>query len=63
MEAKGFFATHQIEVDYKNIAEKQNREELKNKYKRLAVPTILIGDRVILGFEDNKDEIIELLKL
>lgn len=62
-EAKSFFAEHQIEVDYKNIAEKQNRDELKNKYKRMAVPTIIIGNNVILGFADNRYEIMNLLKL
>jgi hypothetical protein len=29
----------------------------------MAVPTIVIGDRVILGFADNRDEITEILKL
>lgn len=62
-EAKSFFAENKIEVVYKNISEKQNRDELKNKYKRMAVPTIIIGDRAILGFTENRDEITEILKL
>lgn len=60
--AKRFFDEHQIEVQYKNIAEEQNRNELKNKYGRMAVPTIIIGDRVTLGFAENRDEITKLLK-
>lgn len=42
---------------------KQNREELKNKYKRMAVPTIIIGNNIVLGFADNKAEIMRLLEL
>jgi glutaredoxin 3 len=61
--AKRFFNEHQIEVQYKNIAEDQIREELKSKYRRMAVPTIIIGDRVILGFAENKNEVMKLLKL
>jgi hypothetical protein len=48
-------------VEYKNIADKLIREELKNKYKRMAVPTIIIRDKVILGFADNTAEIVKLL--
>lgn len=54
---------NKIEIEYKNISEKQNRDELKNKYKRMAVPTIVIGNRVILGFAENRDKITEILKL
>lgn len=61
--AKRFFDEHQIVVEYKNIAEEQNMDELKNKYRRMAVPTIVIGDRVILGFAENRTEITKLLKL
>lgn len=61
--AKRFFSEQGIEIQYKNIAEEQNREELMNKYRRMAVPTIIIGDKVILGFAENKDEIMKLLKL
>lgn len=62
-EAKSFFAEHHVDVEYKNIAKKQNREELKYKYKRMAVPTIIIGEKVILGFTENRAQISELLKL
>lgn len=62
-EAKRFFSENNIEVDYRNIADAQVREELKNKYKRMAVPTIIVGDKVILGFAENRSEITKLLKL
>lgn len=33
------------------------------KYDRMVVPTIIIGNKILLGFADNRDEIIKLLKL
>lgn len=61
--AKDFFSKNNIEVNYKNIEEKKFREELINEYERMAVPTILIGKEVILGFSENRKRITELLKL
>ncbi len=50
-------------MEYKSITEEKNREELVKKYGRMAVPTIVIDDKVILGFIQNKDEIKKLLKI
>jgi hypothetical protein len=36
---------------------------LVKKYGRIATPTIVIGDEVILGFGINKDKILEKLNL
>jgi glutaredoxin len=33
------------------------REELVKRYGRMATPTIVIGDRIFLGFRDNREEI------
>jgi len=33
------------------------RNELVTRYGRMATPTIVIGDKVILGFRQNQDEI------
>jgi len=33
------------------------RQELIEKYGRMATPTLVIGDKVILGFNLNRDEI------
>ncbi len=33
------------------------REELTAKYGRMAAPTIVIGDKVIMGFRQNQTEI------
>lgn len=39
------------------------REELIAKYGRMAAPTIVIGDKVILGFRLNRDEIEKEISL
>ena len=54
---------YNIKVEYKNIADNRNRQELINKYKRLAVPTIIIGSNVLLGFEQNIDHIMKALNV
>ena len=33
------------------------RQELIEKYGRMATPTLVIGDKVLLGFSLNRDEI------
>ncbi len=48
-------------MEYRNIEDKRNREELESKYGRMAVPTIIIKNRVILGFAENKALIAKLL--
>ncbi|WP_366924906.1 hypothetical protein [Metallumcola ferriviriculae] len=40
-----------------------NREELVEKHGRMAVPTIIVGKEVILGFEANKNKLIKMLNL
>ncbi len=50
-------------MEFKSIAEEKVRKELVEKYGRMAVPTIVIGDKVILGFMQNKGEIKKLLKI
>lgn len=61
-EAKSYFADNQIDVIYKNISEKKNRNELIKKYNRMAVPTIIIENKIFLGFAENREEIARLLK-
>ncbi len=38
------------------------RNELEQKYGRLATPTIVIGSRVFVGFRENLKDIEEALK-
>jgi hypothetical protein len=37
------------------------RKELMSKYGRMATPTLVIGDRMFLGFRENREEIERLL--
>ena len=60
---KDFLSARGVLFIDKNIAEdKSAREELANKYGRLATPTIVIGEKVFLGFEENRQEIEKLLE-
>ncbi len=43
------------------MAEAKFRDELVEKYGRMATPTIIIDDEVILGFGINKDKVAEKL--
>ncbi|MEC4676029.1 MAG: glutaredoxin domain-containing protein [Nitrospirota bacterium] len=36
-------------------------EELVSRYGRMATPTIIIGDKIFLGFQDNRAEIEKAL--
>ncbi len=59
---KDFLSARGVLFIDKNIADdKTAREELANKYGRMATPTIVIGERVFLGFRENRQEIEKLL--
>jgi hypothetical protein len=45
------------------VEESKFRDELVEKYGRMATPTIVIGQKVILGFGINKEEIAKKLNL
>jgi glutaredoxin len=60
---KDFLSARGVLFIDKNIAEdKSAREELANKYGRLATPTIVIGEKVFLGFSENRRAIEKLLE-
>ncbi|MEW6109970.1 MAG: glutaredoxin domain-containing protein [Nitrospirota bacterium] len=59
---KDFLSAKGLEFTDKNIGvDKSAREELITKYGRMATPTIVIGDRIFLGFRDNREKIEKLL--
>jgi len=62
-EAKSFFAYHAINVIYKDIAVTGIREELKKRYGVSIVPTIIIGNEKLIGFENNLEKIKRLFKI
>lgn len=43
--------------------DKVAREELIEKHGRMATPTLVIGDRVFLGFRQNREEIERLIDM
>ena len=60
---KDYLSAREVPFVDKNIADdKSAREELANKYGRLATPTIVIGDKVFLGFRENRQGIEKLLE-
>ncbi len=60
---KDFLSAKGVLFVEKNIAEdKSAREELANKYGRMATPTIVIGEKMFLGFRENRQEIEKLLE-
>jgi glutaredoxin 3 len=61
--AKEFLIEKGIEFEEKGIEDPKSREELMEKYKRMAVPTIIINDEVILGFSQNMGRIKKLLDI
>jgi glutaredoxin len=52
-----------IEFEEKNVENPKLKDELVEKYGRMATPTIIIGEEVILGFGINKDKITKKLNL
>ena len=62
-EAKSFFVEHGLGVKIKNIEDEKVKQEMKRKYNRVMVPTILIKDKIFIGFHDNKEEIKLLLNI
>jgi hypothetical protein len=46
---------------HKDISEAAAREELATKYGRLATPTLVIGDKIFLGFKQNREEIEKII--
>lgn len=59
--AKRFFSRHNVPYDERSIENDRYRNELVKRHKRMAVPTIVIGDAVVLGFQANLHYIEQLL--
>jgi len=58
MALKEFLSAREIPFRNKDVAaDKAAREELVEKYGRMATPTLIIGDRMFLGFRENRENI------
>jgi glutaredoxin-like YruB-family protein len=59
---KDFLFARGVPFTEKNVAEDMSaRKELMEKYGRMATPTIVVGEKVFLGFRENRQEIEKLL--
>ncbi|MGB7062790.1 MAG: glutaredoxin domain-containing protein [Candidatus Zixiibacteriota bacterium] len=56
--AKRFFSENGIEFEDRSVENPKFRDELVEKYERMATPTIIIDDEIILGFGINKSKIM-----
>ncbi len=58
--AKDFFKEKNVEFeDFDVASDQEKRKEMITKSGQMGVPVIIIGDKIIVGF--NKPKIIELL--
>lgn len=53
-QAKDFLAENEIPYEEKSVRDPENLNEMTEKYKRLMVPTIIMGDEVYTGFSSNR---------
>ncbi|CAG7651971.1 glutaredoxin family protein [Paenibacillus allorhizosphaerae] len=61
--AKRYFKEHEIPyIDYNCEENVKYAEEVWNLTGKQVVPTIVIGEKVFVGFAENLNEISELLK-
>jgi glutaredoxin len=61
--AERFFSENGVEFEDRNVEEPEFRHELMREYGSLTLPTIVLGDEVILGFRINKGKIAKRLNL
>ncbi|HHN65971.1 MAG TPA: glutaredoxin family protein [Nitrospirae bacterium] len=59
---KEYLRAKGIKFTDRDIMDERWRNELEQKYGRLATPTIVIGSRVFVGFRENLKDIEEALK-
>lgn len=61
--ALAFFLARGVRVDVRDVGKDEEASlELFNLAGRLAVPTVVIDERVFLGFAENREEIESLLR-
>jgi len=53
--AKEFFKRHNVEYEDVNVAEdEKERDEMVEKSGQMGVPVIEIGDKIIVGFDEQR---------
>jgi glutaredoxin len=58
-----FFSENGIQFEDRSVEQPEFERELVTEYGSLTVPTIVVGDEVILGFSINKNRIAKALNL
>ncbi|MGE5652861.1 MAG: glutaredoxin family protein [Bacillota bacterium] len=59
---KDFLRDNQVDYQLKKVDEdKEAMKYMRDVLKSRSVPTVVIGDKVIIGFEDHEEEIKEAL--
>ncbi|MFI5294050.1 MAG: glutaredoxin family protein [Thermodesulfovibrionales bacterium] len=59
---KDFLSARGVKFTHKDVGtDKSAREELIERHGRMATPTLVIGDRVFLGFRQNRQEIEKMV--
>jgi glutaredoxin 3 len=61
--AREFFAEHGVTVDERDVSDPAVRARMEHDLGRVATPAIVVGKRVFWGFEENKQDIADLLGL
>jgi len=59
---KDYLKSKGIEFTEKDITNEAYKDELEKKYGRLATPTVVINNRVFVGFKENIRDIEDALK-
>ncbi len=60
--AKKFLTDNRVDFTEKPVENEVFKQELIEKYQRLATPTIVINDQVFLGFSENRASLKKLLR-
>ena len=58
---KEFLCSEWNKLKVKDIANKDIREEMQEKFNRIMVPVIIIKGKVFIGFDDKKNEIKKMI--
>ncbi len=61
LQAKRWLAAKGLPFEERSVDNPQHLEELRTKYHRMAVPTIIVNGDVLVGFTNNRGRLMELL--
>lgn len=61
---KEYLSHHQIEYEVKNVmTDIEAREEMMTRYQSMSTPTLVIDDKIVIGFDRDKiEKLLHILK-